>query len=127
MNEFAPSHLTVNLSAYAHNLTFIRQRIPTTTRIMVILKADAYGLGAAPLAARALEEGISDFGVATVAEGIALRETVGDATILVLTQPPEETLSAALEHDLHLLISDVSIGERLGELAHKTKTLATIH
>ena len=123
----APSHLTVDLDAYAHNLAFIRHRIPPTTRIMAIVKADGYGLGAVPLATRALDEGISDFGVATVAEGIALRETVGNAAILVLTQPPEEALGAALEHDLRLLISDVSFGERLGELAKKAKTLGTIH
>lgn len=127
MSDLGASRLTVDLNAYAHNLAFIRDRVPDNCTVMPVIKANGYGLGAVPLARRALHEGHSFFAVATVEEGIVLREALGEARILILFQPPERALPAAIEHDLRLMISDLPFAEVLGDLARKAKKIAIVH
>src|SRR5688572_18668414 len=54
------------------------------TRLMAIVKADGYGLGAISVARTALAEGANSLGVATVQEGLELRLAGIEAPILVL-------------------------------------------
>lgn len=127
MSIVAPSKLTVDLAAYSHNLGVVREHIPEKCGIMAVVKADAYGLGAAPIAKRALESGATMLGVATVEEGIALRQNGLEAPILVMVHPTEDALVPAIKHSLRLLISDVTTAERLGEQARKLKKVSAIH
>jgi alanine racemase len=62
-----------------------------------VVKADAYGHGAVPVARAALEAGASWLAVALVEEGIALREADVGAPILVLTEFPPGSERDALE------------------------------
>jgi alanine racemase len=65
-----------------------------------VVKADAYGHGAVPVARAALEAGASWLAVALVEEGIALREADVGAPILVLTEFPPGSERDALEAGL---------------------------
>ena len=58
----------IDLDALAHNLTAIHERIGDAVRIMLVVKADAYGHGAVAIAHHALRCGISALGVGTSAE-----------------------------------------------------------
>jgi len=79
----APATLTVDLDALAHN--FHALEALTGVPVHPVVKADAYGLGAAPVAKRLLAEGARTFFVARVHEGIALRDSLGpEPTIYVL-------------------------------------------
>lgn len=127
MSDLAPSHLIVDLDAYAHNLKFVRSRIPEETAILAVLKAGGYGHGAVPLARRALDAGVSIFGVATVAEGIAIRLSVPSARVLLLGQPKESDLEAAIENDLILMVSDLGFAEKAGDVARSAKKVAIVH
>lgn len=65
---------TVDLGALEHNYLVVRRHLPPSVGIMAMVKADAYGHGALPVA-RVLEEaGSQAFGVATAEEGIELRD-----------------------------------------------------
>jgi alanine racemase len=66
-------------------------------------------------------------GVAAVNEAIELREAGVGSPILVLVQPTEEVLPAAIEYDLRLTISDVVTAERVGELARRANRVVPIH
>lgn len=127
MSELAPSELAVDLGAYAHNLGVVREYIPQECGILAVVKANAYGLGAAPLARQAVESGVAMLGVATVEEGIALREAGIEIPILVLVHPDDGALGPAIEHGLRLTISNVATAERLGEFARKAKKIAAVH
>ena len=83
----ATSTLTVDLLNYSLNLERIREKLPASCHLMAIVQSDAYGLGALPIAKRAIEVGAAMLGVASVAEGIALREEGVEAPILVFVQP----------------------------------------
>ena len=109
------------------NLEKAWQRIPENCAIMAVVKANAYGLGAVPVAKRAVAEGAAMLGVATIGEGIELREAGIEAPILVLVQPRYDELSLAIQHTLQLTISDLDTAERLGDLARKAKAVASVH
>ncbi|MBW4693671.1 MAG: alanine racemase [Lyngbya sp. HA4199-MV5] len=74
----------VNLSAIAHNVRQLRSLLSTQTALMAVVKADAYGHGAVTVAQAVLQAGSTWLGVATIPEGIELREAGIQAPILVL-------------------------------------------
>lgn len=79
--------------------------------LLPMVKADAYGLGAIPVA-RALEAVEPwGYGVATVEEGIELREAGIRRPILVLTPPPAEQLSAYRDHDLRAVLDRPAVAD----------------
>jgi alanine racemase len=88
------SWLELSRANLLHNLAGVRALVGGA-RIMAVLKADAYGAGAVGMARRLMEAGVGAFGVATVAEGIALRLGGITGTILCLgyfTRDQAETL-----------------------------------
>ncbi|MGD9913462.1 MAG: alanine racemase, partial [Rhizobiaceae bacterium] len=72
----ASAILTIDLGAIRANYRQLRDRLGGTACAGVV-KADAYGLGAAEVARALLREGCRTFFVAQLEEGIALRDTVG--------------------------------------------------
>ena len=127
MNESAPSHVIIDLEAYAHNLRYVKALLPPDCAMLAVVKADAYGHGASRLAQRALAEGVTMLGVAGILEGIKLREEGINAPILVMTQPAPAQLALAVEHSLRLMISDIGTAEALGEIARKANHVAPVH
>ncbi|MBD2457742.1 alanine racemase [Nostoc sp. FACHB-87] len=82
----------IDLEALSHNVKQLKQLLSPRTQLMAVVKADAYGHGAVTVAQTALQSGASWLGVATVPEGIQLREAGIQAPILILgaTQTPEQ-------------------------------------
>jgi alanine racemase len=74
----------IDRGAIAHNVRQIRGAIASETALMAVVKADAYGHGAISVAQSALDAGANWLGVATIPEGIELREAGITAPILVL-------------------------------------------
>ncbi len=74
----------IDLAALSHNVQQLRQLIPKHTDLMAVVKADAYGHGAVTVAQTALKSGANWLGVATVPEGIELREAGINTPILIL-------------------------------------------
>ncbi len=74
----------IDQSALAHNVRQIRRSLSPGTALMAVVKADAYGHGAVTVAHTALQHGATWLGVATIPEGIELREAGIQAPILVL-------------------------------------------
>jgi alanine racemase len=87
----------VDLSALAHNIREIKGLLAPQTALMAVVKADAYGHGALTVAETVLQHGATWLGVATIPEGIALREAGIEAPILVLgaTYSPEQIRAIA--------------------------------
>ena len=83
--SFRPTVAEVDLGAIRHNVARLR---PPGVELMAVVKADAYGHGAAPVARAALEAGATWLAVALVEEGIALRDEGIAAPILVLSEVP---------------------------------------
>lgn len=78
MVDPAAARLTIDLGALAHNHAVLRAEA-AGAEVAPVLKADAYGLGAGPVARRLWAEGARSFFVARLAEGEALRAHLGPA------------------------------------------------
>ena len=127
MSLTSPSRAVVDLNHYAHNLGMVRRIAGSQTRIIAIVKANAYGHGMTRMAQKAIECGVAMLGVATVDEGIALRDAGIDAPILVLFQPCRDALTSAVARQLTLMISDSETANQLGEVALRVNKVAPVH
>ncbi len=78
-----PTWAEVDLGAIAHNLQVVRETV-APARVLAVVKADAYGHGAVPVAHALQEAGVPWFGVALAEEGFELRQAGVSADILVL-------------------------------------------
>jgi len=74
----------IDLAALAHNVQQMKSLLSPKTQLMTVVKADAYGHGACTVAQTALNAGASWLGVATIPEGIELRQAGITAPILIL-------------------------------------------
>lgn len=74
----------IDLASLSYNVRQIVKILSSSTQLMAVVKADAYGHGAVTVAQTVLESGASWLGVATVPEGIELREAGIEAPILIL-------------------------------------------
>ncbi|MEJ5359295.1 MAG: alanine racemase [Desulfobacterales bacterium] len=99
MNAGALIRAEVDLAAIAHNVRALAGCVSPGTRFMAVVKADAYGHGAAAVARVAIDHGASWLGVARLHEAIALRRAGIEVPILVFggTPPAEAEGLAALE------------------------------
>ena len=87
----------IDLSTVRHNVQQFKSLLAPGTDLMAVVKADAYGHGAQTIAKVALQAGATWLGVATVPEGIELRQAGLKAPILVMgaVNHPEEVRAIA--------------------------------
>lgn len=83
MRPDRPTWLEIDLSAIGHNTQLFKQIIGPDVRLLVSLKADAYGHGALRVARTVVRNGAEWLGVATVSEAEPLRQAGVDVPILV--------------------------------------------
>ena len=74
----------IDLAALAHNVKAIKAFLAPETKLMAVVKADAYGHGAVTVAQTALTCGADSLAIATLAEGVELRSAGIEAPILIL-------------------------------------------
>lgn len=81
---FRPTRAVIDLKALRHNFEEARRRIPKHCGILAMVKADAYGHGAVPVVQAFEKLGVTCLGVATIEEGMELREAGIRTQILVM-------------------------------------------
>ena len=94
------SWIEIDLNAIRHNAQAVKKAIGAGRHLMAIVKADAYGHGAVRVAKTALNSGADYLGVATVDEGIQLREGLVNAPILMLAEPPASAIPLLLAYKI---------------------------
>jgi len=98
--------VSIDLAALERNFRRLEARV-APARILAVVKADAYGHGAVEVA-RALEPlGVAGFGVATLAEGVELRDAGVGAPLLVLSPVPDDGLDVLFERSLVPVVSSL--------------------
>ena len=100
----------VRLDAVRHNLRLLAAKAGGDA-VMGVVKADAYGHGAVPVARVLEEEGVGWLAVATVPEAVALREGGVGARVLVLAAPRPAFLAAYARHGLDVVVSSPEVAE----------------
>ena len=103
----------VDLDQLDANLDAIAHRIGPERRILLVVKADAYGHGAVEIAHSASARGVRDFGVATLHEGIQLRLAGIDQNVWVLSPLLESEIPEAVAHRLEPTLPSLEFARRL--------------
>lgn len=114
--------IEVDLAKMAHNVEEIRKLIPTTNKIMAIVKANAYGHGDVVVSQELEKLGIDFFGVSSVDEGIHLRENGIKGKILILGYTSPQCFSYLIEYDLIQTLFSYEYACKLDEFASKNNT-----
>lgn len=127
ISTLLPTYATVNLAALAHNLSRIRQYLPSGCDVMAIVKANAYGHGAVETAQALTHQGVERFAVASLDEGIALRQAGFSTSIVVLGALFEEQIAALVAYQLTPVVSDGRILPTLAKAAHSREAPYPIH
>lgn len=106
----ARSELTVDLGAIRRNARTLLRALEGA-ELWAVVKADGYGHGAADVGGAALEAGATALCVATVPEGLALRQVLGAARVLVLGPATSREIGDARDGGLELAIVDGEVPE----------------
>jgi alanine racemase len=122
-----PAWVEVDLDALAGNVAEVRRRIGPEVRILLIVKADAYGHGAVEVAREAVHGGVHMLGVATVDEGKELRGAGVEAAILVLSPVLPEEIPEILAFDLRTTIPDLEFARELAAQARQRGKVVPVH
>lgn len=93
------AHLEINTGAIVHNLAVIRQ-LAGASRVMAVIKGNAYGLGAIPLGRLLQAHGVEAFAVDNVAEGIELRQAGITRPVLIIDGDIADNAALAIKYDL---------------------------
>jgi alanine racemase len=126
----ASSHTTyasIDLTALGHNLSQIRERLSNSCSVMAVVKANAYGHGALDISRALIQSDISWLAVASVHEGIALREAGITADILVLVDLFDEHIKDLLAYRLTPVITEQRLLPALAKAAGSADQSFPIH
>lgn len=121
-----PTTAHIDLGALRHNLAQVR-RLAGAREVIAIVKADAYGHGAVPVARALAAEGVTRFGVALVEEGRVLREAGVRGEILVLGGFVEDQAAEIVELGLTATIFHAGHADALNEAARRAGRAAPVH
>jgi len=113
--------------ALRHNFKILRGLIPRTTRVMAVVKANAYGHGLVATARELQAMGTDWLGVANVAEGVAVREAGVTLPILLLSATLPEEMDEAVRHGLTLILSSYHEAKILSRKARAQGGQAEVH
>lgn len=113
----------VDLSAIKHNVELLKKT--AGTKLLAVVKADAYGHGLVPVAKAAISAGADYLGVALLEEAIALREAGIEAPILAWLVQPGSDFKKAIELDIDLAAASLKALQEISAASENKK--ARVH
>lgn len=120
------TYAEINLDNLARNIRCIREKVAPSALIPVI-KADAYGHGAVPVAKRLLGEGCAMFAVARLEEALELRESGISLPILLLGRLFPDQMAAAIKAGLVITIFGCEDLRWIEKACHEAGSPASVH
>lgn len=127
MAEYQRVIAEINLDNIAHNVKAVREIIGNNTKIMAVVKADAYGHGAVEVSKTALYNGADWLGVATCDEGIQLRKNSIFVPILLLGYTPAARVDEVILNGLTQTIFSYETAKEFSIAAKKLKRSVNVH
>jgi len=122
-----PAWVEIDLARLRNNLRLIRRDLPKSARLLAIVKDEAYGHGALDVARIALEEGAWGFGLSTLEEAMALRDTGIKAPLILLGERQEAELPWCVEHNLTACVNEPHTVRKLARLAADANKRVSVH
>ncbi len=126
MKEYSRTYVSVDLGAVRHNIEEARKNIREDTKIMAVVKADAYGHGAVEVS-HALSDLVDAYGVAMAEEALELRRSGIRKRILILGYTAEDWFPELIGHRIAQTVYTWEMAEKLNRAAEQLGQKAIVH
>ncbi len=124
------TYAEINLKAIRNNLNGLKEKAGNDKKVLLPVKADAYGHGIIEVSRYVEKNNIIDMlGVAFLDEGVELRNAGINLPILVLglIVPDEESTGVILDYNLTQIVADWELAEKISETAKQKGKEARVH
>lgn len=122
--QYANTYVQIDLDAIVHNFQAVLKK--ANGPVMAVVKADAYGHGAVPVA-QVLEPLCAFFGVSSVAEALELIHAGIQKPILILGHTPPQAFDTVVRHGIRVAIFHWEDAQALSAAAQQANTTAYVH
>ncbi len=117
----------IDLDALNHNFNAVKGLLRPQTKILAVVKANAYGHGAVPCARELLAAGADYLGVATIEEALELRHANIFAPILILGYSASQQAEVLISNNITPTVYTVEFAKALSKAALKLRKDCRIH
>jgi alanine racemase len=124
---YRPTWAEVNLDNLTHNFQQIKNLLSPKVKIMVCVKADAYGHGLIPVSKRLVSWGVDYLGVASIDEGIKLRQGRINAPVLILGLILKKDIDPVFRYRLTTTVCDEELASTLNKRAKVLGRSVNVH
>src|SRR5947209_1823155 len=122
-----PAWAAINLDAIAENVRRMKRWVGPGCQVMAVVKGDAYGLGAIPVASAARAAGATWLGVACADEGVQLRDAGIGGPILVMGAVTPAEVPKIIAARLTITLMTHEVAYALSTLALQVRVQAPVH
>ncbi len=126
MERFTRTYSVIHLNSINYNISQVKKQIQPDTKILAIVKANAYGHGALRIA-KEIKDKVYGFGVATVREALELRHSGINNFILVLGYVAPIEYEDMINNEITFTIATKEMAEDISKYALKLKKNALCH
>lgn len=126
VKEYYRVRADINLDAIKSNIQEIKQNLLPGVKLAAVIKADAYGHGAVPVA-KTVDEVADWFAVSNIEEALELRAVGIDKPILTLGYTAPLQLAEAIGHNITLTLCDMESAEEISAAAARLGKNAEVH
>ena len=126
MNRYLRCYAEISLEAIGHNIREVKKRLPEGVKLLGVVKANAYGHGAVPVASY-LENQVDYFATATIEEAVELRENGISAPILIIGYVSPSQYGDLVEYDITQTIDSYAQALALEKEAARQNRKAKAH
>jgi alanine racemase len=123
-----PTRAEISLNAIKHNLLKVKERVGKDTRVMGVVKANAYGHGMVEVAKSILApQKIVDYlGVAILEEGITLRKNNISAPVHCFTHPMESQIEDFVKYKIEPSIASIEFARLFSSTAEASGIICPV-
>ena len=122
-----PTYAEVDLEAIRHNVQAVQEEVGPETKILVPVKANAYGHGLIEVSRAVLEVGVHMLGVAFLEEGITLRQAHIGAPVLVMGSELPDRAEEMVRWSLTATLCTWDFAQALSNVARRLRRRAAVH
>lgn len=115
----------ISQEALAHNVQLVRDKVKEKL-IMLLVKANAYGHGAVPIATF-LQDRVDYFGVATLGEAVELKKAGIIKPVMIMGNVLKDAYSTIIDYDIVATISSYESAQEINDIAIVKGKKAKVH
>ncbi len=127
LTAYRPTHAEIDLGAIRYNFSQIKKRIAPHVKILVAVKANAYGHGMLEVSRALAACGVDYFGAGTVDEALQLKKARLNIPILNLTAIARREAEAIVDNNIIQTVPDAVMAAMLNNIAQKKKKKQKVH